>query len=720
MLLDKIALAGASNSGGRSISRSLFGGLNKKEISGNMASNLLFDNSVVRSALGVRADGLRSGLAARTCLAGTVGAALMLALQASPAVAGPEGASVVGGSAVVSGVGTGSVVVDQATQRAIIDWRSYSVGVGESVQYRQPGAGSISLNRVTGGDPSSILGSITANGQVWLVNPAGIVFGESARVDVGGLVATTANIRNSDFMGGTYNFDAGSAVPGSVVVNRGDISVAEGGMVAFVAPGVGNFGSIGANLGRVALASGDAFSFDFYGDQLINLTVGVDEVGSLTAADGTSLDARIVQAGNVTADGGRVQLSVKSARSLVDNSINMSGVIQARTVSEQGGSIVLGGGDSGNVLVSGALDASGLDSGQVGGSVKVLGHQVGLTDGASVNVSGDAGGGEILIGGNFQGNGVEQNAFRTFVGSNVSITADAVSQGDGGRTIVWADDTTRFYGSITSRGGAAGGDGGFTEVSGKQYLAFDPAGIDLSAVAGASGTLLLDPLNITVDDTLAETIAALPAGAAELLFAGGTGTENVRAATLIGGGASVVLQATQDITITSALVLTNAGDTITMNAGRNISVNANVGTNNGAISLTANHDGGFSNAARAAGAGGIAMAGGTTINAGNQNINITVDDGASNVNSTVGVASLETLTTSADVTIDAQGAVTVSQAVGVNDVTITRSTGTTFTGNVTVNDLITTANSGTITLNGAANTFACGGRLPEHWPGYLG
>ncbi|MEL0031006.1 MAG: filamentous hemagglutinin N-terminal domain-containing protein, partial [Betaproteobacteria bacterium] len=303
-------------------------------------------------------------------------------------LAAPQGGSVVGGASTITGAGTGAVQIDQATQRSIIDWRSYSIGVGESVTYRQPNASAISLNRVTGGDPSQILGALNANGQVWLVNPSGIMFGSTAQVNVAGLIASTTNISNSDFMAGSFDFNEATSSRGAVVLNAGDITVADGGLVAFVAPGVGNTGSIIANLGRVDLVSGDTFVFDFFGDGLIHLTASEEQINQLTAADGTNLGARIIQSGEIHADGGLVALRVQDARSLVENSINMDGVIRAKAVTKKGGSIILSGGDSGSVVVTGTVDASGPDAGQTGGSVKILGDKVGLFGDAHITASG--------------------------------------------------------------------------------------------------------------------------------------------------------------------------------------------------------------------------------------------------------------------------------------------------------------------------------------------
>src|SRR5690606_7341490 len=128
-------------------------------------------------------------------------------------------------------------------------------------------------------------------------------------------------------------------------------------------------------------------------------------------------------------------------------------------------------------------------------TVKVLGDKVGLFDSAKIDVSGDAGGGEVLVGGNFQGQGVEQNAAATYVSEDAVIDASAETAGDGGRVIVWADDVTNFYGSIDVSAGVESGDGGFTEVSGKEYLDFQGT-VDRTAANGAAGTLLLDPRDI--------------------------------------------------------------------------------------------------------------------------------------------------------------------------------------------------------------------------------
>ncbi len=447
----------------------------------------------------------RSRLLSTTALASAAPAARRLGLAAGLALllwpqvasANPQGGQVVGGSATISQTSPNRVDIRQSSDRAIINWQSFSIGQAEHTNFAQPSASSVALNRVVGGDLSRIAGRLTANGNIVLINPNGVVFTSTARVDVNGLIASTSDISDQDFMAGKLNFAAPSD-PSSFVINQGQITAAEGGLVALVAPWVENSGAIAARLGRVELASGGAFTVDLYGDKLIQLAVAENDEGAMPAA--LSKAAKVSNSGIISANGGVVALSVNDAQSLVANVINMDGIVEAQTVEQTAGRIVLNGGGSGIVNVAGKLDASGKDAGEEGGRVAVLGEKVGLFDGALIDVSGDVGGGEALVGGNYQGAGPEPNAQYTYVAESARIEADALSAGDGGRTIVWADKTTRFEGEITARGGASGGDGGFAEVSGKETLAFEGS-VDLSAAQGEKGTLLLDPNNLTIDDS---------------------------------------------------------------------------------------------------------------------------------------------------------------------------------------------------------------------------
>jgi hypothetical protein len=201
----------------------------------------------------------------------------------------------------------------------------------------------------------------------------------------------------------------------------------------------------------------------------------------------------------------------------VNNVINTSGIIMARSVSEQGGEIVLDGGDQGVVKVTGTLDASGKNEGEKGGRVIVTGEKVGLFEQAKLDVSGDAGGGRALVGGDYMGgkgdpakiaaykikmeDGPVRNAQFAYVAEGATINADALRSGDGGKAVVWADQATRMYGSILARGGSQSGNGGFIETSGKEFLDVGKAA-DASAAKGQGGTWLLDPRNVEIKNAV--------------------------------------------------------------------------------------------------------------------------------------------------------------------------------------------------------------------------
>ncbi|WP_457661921.1 two-partner secretion domain-containing protein [Sinorhizobium medicae] len=246
------------------------------------------------------------------------------------------------------------MTVTQGTDRAVIDWRSFSIGAGETTRFVQPSASSVTANRVTGGDPSSVLGSLKANGTVVLVNRNGIVFGTDARVDAGGLVATVHDLDTAGFMSGSdvLRFEGG-ARPGASVVNHGTISVRDAGLAAFVAPHVRNEGVITADFGRVALASAKGFSVDLYGDGLLSFAPG----DGLEETIGDGAEA-LVQNGGTLA-GSRVLLTAHAAREVVNASVNVSGLVRATSVSSRGGVITLGGSGSVRVSGRGRLDASG-------------------------------------------------------------------------------------------------------------------------------------------------------------------------------------------------------------------------------------------------------------------------------------------------------------------------------------------------------------------------
>ncbi|MFT4799494.1 MAG: filamentous hemagglutinin family protein, partial [Candidatus Azotimanducaceae bacterium] len=471
-------------------------------------------------------------------------------------LAGPEGGVVTAGSGFITKAHA-KTTITQSTQNLAIDWQSFNVAKNESVQFLQPGSQSVALNRILDQDPSVIHGSIQANGTVFLMNPNGTVFGETASVNVHALVASTLLMSNSDFMSGNYNFsDSGT---NGVIVNHGLLAASTGGSVTLLGHSVENHGVIVARTGTVTLASGTAATLDFDGDGLLSIAV---TAGILNNPDGT--ESAVLNTGTISAEGGTVYLTADAARDVFKHAVNNVGLVEARGASLVNGEVILDG-NAGTTITSGTIDVSN-ETG-LGGTVKVLGEQVGLFGDATINASGSEGGGTVLVGGNYQGKGPEQNAQVTYVSEGSSIQIGS-SNGDGGQAVVWADGTTRYFGHID---GAASGKGANAEVSGKQHLAFRGT-VDLSGGEG-KGTLLLDPQNIVIATGGGDAVATNDEFAENA-----AGTSTISPANLVTAldGASVVLQAHDDITVTNAVDASangGAGD-LTLEAGDDITIDA--------------------------------------------------------------------------------------------------------------------------------------------------
>jgi filamentous hemagglutinin family protein len=407
----------------------------------------------------------------------------------------PQGGAVVAGQASIETPSQGHLVVRQGSARAVIDWRSFSIGAGEHTQFVQPSTSSVALNRVTGPDPSVIAGRLSANGRIVLQNEAGVTFSEGAQVNAASLLATTSRIDAQRLMNtGEVVANLPGRVAGARVENRGDITVADSGVAALVGPEVRNSGRIVARQGRVVLGGAETYTIDLAGDGLVAFEVR-DPVARAPSDGG----AVVANTGTIEAPGGQVIVSARAARGVVDDVIFAGGRIAATAVRQEGGTIVLGGGDAGTVTVAGNLDVSGTGAGQRGGTVDVRGERIVMRSGSRIDASGRAGGGTVRIGGDLQGRGPGPTAQSVVVERDVTILADATARGDGGTTIVWSDEVTRFWGRISARGGPEGGDGGFAEVSSKGWL--DYRGVaDLRATLGQVGVLLLDPSNLTISD----------------------------------------------------------------------------------------------------------------------------------------------------------------------------------------------------------------------------
>ncbi len=299
----------------------------------------------------------------------------------------PSGGQIVLGNGSIGTPSASQMVIDQASGKLAVDWQSFDIGAGNKVTFKQPGSDSIALNRVLGADGSKIMGQLDANGRVFLVNPNGVLFGQGAQVSVGALVASTLDISVDDFAAGNYRFKGEGS--NASVINQGSISAADGGAVALLGGMVSNQGVIQARLGTVALAAGNQVTLDFAGDGLLNVQV-----------DEATKDALVENHQLIQADGGQVLLTAKASEALLQTVVNNTGIIEAQTLENRGGRIVLDGGDDGSVQVAGTLDARATQG--RGGAIEVTGQHVALTN-ASLDASGTAGGGSVKVGGDWQG-----------------------------------------------------------------------------------------------------------------------------------------------------------------------------------------------------------------------------------------------------------------------------------------------------------------------------
>ena len=413
----------------------------------------------------------------------------------NPLYANPQNGVVIAGGATIN-QSPGLTQINQSTDKAIINWQGFSIDTNEHTHFQQPSSSSITLNRVTGNQASRIMGKLSANGKIMLLNPSGIIFGPNSHVDVAGLIASTANIKDNDFLNGNYhfvqdpNFNKG-------IVNEGTITVADRGLTALVAPSVQNNGKIVANLGTVALASGTEFTVDLQGDETIQFATGTKVSQATFTPDGQLMKSGVANSGQIYANGGKVVLTAQTAENIVDNAINMDGVIEAKTLAGNKGSIILAGGNEGVTSVSGTLDVSGLNQGETAGTIQVTGKHVHITSTARLKATGDASGGSIVIGGNHKGSGPVPNADTTTIENGSVIDASTITSGNGGDISIWSNQETLFNGALSARGGALRGNGGNAEISSANHLWIGQT-VDLSAPNGYAGTLLLDPGVVTI------------------------------------------------------------------------------------------------------------------------------------------------------------------------------------------------------------------------------
>lgn len=476
---------------------------------------------------------------------GSTALTAVMLLMPSAVLALPVGGVNVDGTAVISSAGL-TTTVDQSTARAVINWDSFNVDTAETVRFQQPSVSAITLNRVTAdANPSQILGKIEANGRVVISNPNGMVFGPNSRTDVAGLIATTADISNSNFMNSdSLNFNVAGTPNAKIEIKEGariTSTLQEQGLVAIVAPQVVNRGIVMANAGTVVLAGAEKATLDLTGDGLVSFTV-----------DNSASNTMVHQAGQINAQSGRVFLTAKAASDVVEAVVNNNGIPDADA---------LVAGPNGLVLVEGNIDVSQNENATKPGKIEVKGRDIIARNGAELKATGTQGG-SIYVG-----------ATRHALIANANLKSNASGEKHkGGAITVLAEQGVAALGENSSLE-ANGYNGGKISFSGKDILL---AGL-LSAGSdgGRNGTVTIDPATIFINDgasngllnNIAEQwIEAQSVSGADVTIEATNliRMENLADNVLLGGAGNITLRATG---ATGAVTFDSNGDYIRTTSG---------------------------------------------------------------------------------------------------------------------------------------------------------
>ena len=487
-----------------------------------------------------------------------------LSLGASSVDAMPEGGVVRSGSGSVTQNGK-EMTIRQDSGRLAMDWTGFSVGKDETVRFQQPGKDALALNRVTGNQQSVIDGSLLSNGHVLLVNPNGVVIGKNASIDVGGLVASTAQVKDNfmkEFGNSTGAFRLGGISDGKII-NEGTIQ-AEGGLVALHAAKVENSGTISNTGGSAVLAAADTLTLTPDADGKLNFTV-----------DGKAAEASALNKGAITADGGTIVMTADSASDVMSTVVNNSGTLQARTLRKnEKGQILLEGGDKGQVEVSGTLDASGTEEGQSAGNIKVIGEKTIVHDGTN-----------LLARGNVDGGKIETSGDVLNLGDNLNIDAKGVN-GKAGEWLldpleILIQDDKPTQGSMDQTVGTV------NEGSGTQITYNDPPSATQNADSTYNSTswIKTDLITAILDNGTDVTIQAASTSQAASITVNSAIKPKVNG----DGEATLALEAQRNITINQEIAADKDGGKLNVKLNSDtdgdgvgaVIINADISTNGG-------------------------------------------------------------------------------------------------------------------------------------------
>lgn len=481
-------------------------------------------------------------------------AVILVFLFNIPVYAAPNGANVVHGNVNISQSGS-NTIINQNTDKAIINWNSFDVNKGESVLFNQNSSSSIILNRVTNGLPTNIFGNISANGNVFILNQAGVLVGNGASINTNSFLAGAANINDNDFIAGKYNFYGAQGN----IINNGSIKVQDGGYAVLMGKNVENNGLISAKLGKIYLSSGETFRMDMSGNDLI----GVEVEKGIT-------DAYISNTGHIQAEGGTIIMTAKNASDVIRQAVNNTGVIDASSISYKGGKVILGA-ENGQVINDGEINVS--SKSDEGGSIELKAEHI-INNGL-VYANGLNGG---LI------NMLSSDLLK--IGSSSIIQANSFGFGNGGNIKLISQKRAEAHKGALIEAGSIYGSGGFIELSGYDSV-YAFGNFNTKSLYGVYGQFLLDPSNMFIGNysNLADNennqVSSDGNTYIDITWLNNMlNTSNVSLQTLQGNGLG-------DITLNAGVTLTGTNG-LTLNAANNISLLGNI---DGLSALTLNAGG---------------------------------------------------------------------------------------------------------------------------------
>ena len=392
-------------------------------------------------------------------------AVILVLLFNSHVYAAPVGGNVVHGNANITQNGS-NTIINQNSNSAVINWDSFDINKGESVHFNQNSSSSIVLNRVTNGLPTNIFGNLTANGNVFIMNNAGVLIGNGAVINTNSFLAGAANINDKDFMAGKYNF---YGAMGSVI-NNGNIKVQNGGYAVLLGKNVENNGLIAAKLGKIYLSSGEAFRMDMSGNDLIGVYIEKGADNALTS-----------NTGKLHAEGGTIVMTAKNASDVIRQAVNNTGVIDASSISFEGGKVILGA-ENGEVINNGDINVSSQTNNA--GTVEVKADNI--INNGSIKANGLNGGNIDLYANNL-----------LQLKENTVIEANAFGYGNGGNIMLISPNRAEAYKGALIQANSVYGKGGFIELSGhKSVYAFGD--FNTKSLYGTYGKFLLDPSDMFI------------------------------------------------------------------------------------------------------------------------------------------------------------------------------------------------------------------------------